>query len=108
VSGLTAQSQLSTADYGESEYDDKDVQFDTSAPNVLILLADPENRTTVPLSNTANSDVVLERTFGKVHLFCSAYYPIKWEYHGEGVCPFHTIILNSTNHLPRVLQRLIH
>jgi hypothetical protein len=68
-----------------SDYDDKDVQFEASPPNLLILLADPKNGSTVPLANQANTLVVLDRSFEKVHLFCSAYYPIKWTYFGDGV-----------------------
>jgi hypothetical protein len=75
----------SPSDYGESDYDDKDVQFDQSPPNLLILLADPKNGTTVPLANQPNTEVVLDSSYEKVHLFCSAYYPIRWVYHGDGV-----------------------
>lgn len=72
----------------EADYDDGDVQFENSPPNLLILLADPANGTTLPLNSTPNSDVVLDPTFGKVHLFCSAYYPVKWTYSGDGVSCF--------------------
>jgi len=75
----------SPSDYGESDYDDKDVQFDQSPPNLLILLADPKNGSTVPLANQPNTEVVLDSSYEKVHLFCSAYYPIKWVYTGDGV-----------------------
>lgn len=72
-------------DYSDADYDDKDVQFDQSPPNVLILLADPENGTTTPLANQPNTEVILDPSLKKIHLFCSAYYPIKWSYTGQGV-----------------------
>lgn len=72
-------------DYSDADYDDKDVQFDQSPPNVLILLADPENGTTTPLANQPNTEVILDPSLKKIHLFCSAYYPIKWVYSGQGV-----------------------
>lgn len=72
-------------DYSDADYDDKDVQFDQSPPNVLILLADPENGTTTPLANQPNTEVILDPSLKKIHLFCSAYYPIKWIYTGDGV-----------------------
>lgn len=80
--GVVVEGQIastSSSDYAtaESDYDDKDVQFESSPPNLLILLADPKNGTTVPLANQPNTDVVLDRSFEKVHLFCSAYYPVK-------------------------------
>lgn len=75
-------------DYSDADYDDKDVQFDQSPPNVLILLADPENGTTTPLANQPNTEVILDPSLKKIHLFCSAYYPIKWIYSGDGVSTF--------------------
>lgn len=73
------------AEYSDADYDDKDVQFDQSPPNVLILLADPENGTTTPLANQPNTEVILDPSLRKIHLFCSAFYPIKWVYTGQGV-----------------------
>lgn len=78
-------------DYGDSsEYDDADVDFDPSPPNVLVLVNDPrDNSSSVPLANLPNTEVMLDRTLTKVHLFCSAYYPIVWNYLGDGVkCVF--------------------
>lgn len=80
-------------DYSDADYDDKDVQFDQSPPNVLILLADPENGTTTPLANQANTEVILDPSLKKIHLFCSAYYPIKWIYTGQGVSQFFLLTL---------------
>jgi len=87
-SAAASSAQSDDTDYSDADYDDKDVQFDQSPPNVLILLADPENGTTTPLANQPNTEVILDPSLKKIHLFCSAYYPIKWIYRGEGVSTF--------------------